>query len=925
MNKILLIDGHSILNRAYYGVPDLTNREGLHTNAIYGFLNIMFKAMEDEKPTHLAVAFDLHAPTFRHQMYPEYKGTRHPMPDELREQVPKMKELLLAMNIPIMEKEGLEADDLLGSAAKQSMKDGWDAIILSGDRDLLQISDEHIKIRIPKTKGGKTEVEEYYPSDVVGKYGVTPLQFIDVKALMGDSSDNIPGVPKVGEKTAVALIQEYGSIDGIYENIDSLKKGAVQTSIAENKENAYFCRKLVTIVTDAELPIDLNDTIIGDFYNEKSFALIKEFELKSFLSRFDASSMKTVKEPVVNVYDSFDEAKSELAVLLKDTESENQNYIAGIKFHFLTPEEKENNETTGEQISLFDGFQGQVSEAVSDDKKAEYIKAAAFAMGDKCISFPVKKVSEEKQILEMMNRFMLHSGNRLALAGVKEYYTLIPENLGKLPALQISNRYIDTVIGAYLLNPLKNDYDAESVIEQYANPEFKPLLSLFDKHSDLFSKENLPKYLQYLGTVAQGFVGASGEILEKLADTGMDKLFTELEMPLSYVLFEMEREGIRILPGELKQYSDNLQLRIEELQKQIIEEAEVEFNINSPKQLGEILFEKKKIPGGKKTKTGYSTAADVLEKLAPEYPFVAKILEYRALTKLKSTYADGLATQIAKDGRIHTTFQQTVTATGRLSSTDPNLQNIPIRTELGRLLRKVFVPKDGYVFMDADYSQIELRILAHLSNDPQLIEAYNSGEDIHAITASRVFHVPFEEVTPLLRRRAKAVNFGIVYGISSFGLSQDLNLSKKEAQQYIDEYFVTYPGIKEFLDGAVNSAKECGYSKTMYDRRRPIPELKSSNFMQRSFGERVAMNAPIQGTAADIMKIAMLHVRDALTANKLESKVLIQVHDELLLEVKESECDIVRDILKGEMERAAGLLVKLEVDLHTGNTWYDAK
>ncbi len=920
MNKILLIDGHSILNRAFYGVPDLTNKSGMHTNAIFGFLNIMFKALDDEKPTHLAVAFDLHAPTFRHVMYPEYKGTRHPMPDELREQVPKMKDLLVSMNIPIMEKEGFEADDLLGTAAKKAEANGWEAIILSGDRDLLQISDERIKIRIPKTKGGKTEVEEYYPADVKEKYGVTPLQFIDVKALMGDSSDNIPGVPKVGEKTAIALIQEYESLEGIYANIDSVKKGAIQTSLIENKETAFFCQKLVTIITDADLPISLDETIIGDFYNEQSLALMKEYELKTFLSRFDASSMQTAKEPEVHCFASLSEAEKELEAILSSTEKENK---IGVYFHFLGPNEKES-ETKGVQMSLFDTASSGQS-LTETEQKAKYIKAASVSGKEASVSFPITGEKEEKKLRDMLTAFWNSPGKRLAVAGVKNYYAYLNPDEKTKEANEITGGYFDVIIGAYLLNPLKNDYDAESVIEQYDHPDFKPYVTLFEKGADLFDTNNREKYLHYLGCVANGLCNAAEAIEMKLKDEGMDALFEEMEMPVSYVLYEMEREGIRILPKELKEYSLSLQGRIEELQEQIIKAAGEEFNINSPKQLGEILFEKMQIPGGKKTKTGYSTAADVLEKLAPDYPFVSDILEYRALTKLKSTYADGLAVQIAEDGRIHTTFQQTVTATGRLSSTDPNLQNIPIRTELGRLLRKVFVPKEGALFMDADYSQIELRILAHLSEDAQLIEAYNSGEDIHAITASKVFHVPFEEVTPLLRRRAKAVNFGIVYGISSFGLSQDLNLTKKEAQNYIDQYFVTYPGIKGFLEGAVENAKRLGYSKTMYERRRPIPELKSSNFMQRSFGERVAMNAPIQGTAADIMKIAMIHVRDKLVKEGLESRILIQVHDELLLEVKESECEKVREILKGEMEHAANLAVKLEVDLHTGTTWYDAK
>ena len=984
MNKILVVDGHSIINRAFYGVPDLTNKSGLHTNAIFGFINILLKAMDDEKPTHLAVAFDVHAPTFRHVMYKEYKGTRHPMPDELREQVPVMQDLLQAMNIPIMTQEGYEADDLLGTMAKKAQSEGWEAVILSGDRDLLQIADEHIKIRIPKTKGGKTEVEEYFPKDVKEKYGVTPLQFIDVKALMGDSSDNIPGVPKVGEKTAISLIQQFGSMDGIYEHIEEVSKPAIKTSLLENKETAYFCQKLVTIITDAPLPISPEDTAIQNFYNDKSFAMMKDLELKSFLSRFSVTSVENREEVKTEIFDSFENAKAGLLSMTKgdrktggDSAKFNEKRFFGVELcldstvdFFATgqnsegqkteekkenpesteiAEEKEdtenkeiakNIETTGEQLSLFD-MAGTVdsAEVYAENSAVVYVEnsvekklpqrvlAAAVSDGEKTIAFPIKNTGEEEDFLD----FLFGDGQiKLSVAGVKRFYALMKEEELQAPSKEISNRFFDGVIAAYLLNPLKNDYDAESLIEQYNNPDLTPYITIFSKEKpeDLMKSgddEKKEKYLRYLGSIAGGLYHASLELEKKLQETGMDALFHDMEMPVSLTLYEMEREGIRILPEELKNYGDSLEGRIDELHDKIVEEAGEEFNINSPKQLGEILFEKKGIHGGKKTKTGYSTAADVLEKLAPEFPFVADILEYRGLTKLKSTYADGLAEQIRSDGRIHTTFQQTVTATGRLSSTDPNLQNIPIRMEMGRMIRKVFVPKDGSIFMDADYSQIELRLLAHLSEDPQLIEAYNSGEDIHAITASKVFHVPLEEVTPLLRRRAKAVNFGIVYGISSFGLSQDLNLSKKEAQQYIEDYFVTYPGIKGFLDGAVKNAKEKGYSETLYARRRPIPELKSSNFMQRSFGERVAMNAPIQGTAADIMKIAMIRVRDALREANLESRILIQVHDELLLEVKESEKEQVREILKGEMERAADLSVRLEVDLHTGENWYDAK
>ena len=945
MNKILLIDGHSILNRAFYGVPDLTNKSGLHTNAVYGFLNILFKAIEDEKPTHLAVAFDLSAPTFRHEMYKEYKGTRHPMPDELREQVPVMKELLSAMNVTIMEQAGYEADDILGTMAKNAQGAGFDAVILSGDRDLLQIADEHIKIRIPKTKGGKTEVEEYFPKDVIEKYSVTPLQFIDVKALMGDSSDNIPGVPKVGEKTAISLIVKFDSIDGIYEHIEEVPKPAIKQSLIDNKDLAYFCQKLVTIEIHADIPYRIDDTVMPDFYNDKSYGIIRDLELKSYLTKFDSSMVKVEKKAEVSILKGDEKVAEGIGNILNHA-NEQKPFVA-VQF-LIEPEKEYIHENTIEegQLSLFDLAPNSDSSACknSDCDNSDnhsgvsrqdepishrgHILAASISAGSETVSFEIKNEKSERLVICALSDFITKDGGMISVCGVKPYYGIFENITNEMCAKDIGRMFFDGIIAAYLLNPLKNDYDAESVIEQFDHPDFKNYLSLFGKENPkdiLKDPSKKEEYLEYQGQIAAGIYNSTSSLKEKLSEQNMTDLFENIEMPVSLCLYEMERDGVRVLRNELIDYSKSLEGRIDALSKEIIAEAGVDFNINSPKQLGEILFEKMQIPGGKKTKTGYSTSADVLEKLAPDHPIVARILEYRALSKLKSTYGDGLLPQIKDDERIHTTFQQTVTATGRLSSTDPNLQNIPIRTEEGRLIRKVFVPLDNCIFMDADYSQIELRLLAHMSEDAQLIEAYNSGEDIHAITASKVFNVPVNEVDSLLRRRAKAVNFGIVYGISSFGLSQDLNLSRKEAEQYIEQYFITYPGIKGFLDGAVKSAKENGYSLTLYGRRRPIPELKSSNFMQRSFGERVAMNAPIQGTAADIMKIAMIHVRDRLFEEGLKSRILIQVHDELLLEVPKAEEEKAREILKSEMEKAANLAVRLEVDLHTGDTWYDAK
>lgn len=902
MKKIVLIDGHSILNRAFYGIPELTNSKGKHTNAVLGFLNIMFKVLGTENPDYLAVAFDLKAPTFRHVIYPEYKGNRKPAPEEFREQVPMIKELLASMNIPILTKEGYEADDILGTVAKLAQKNGMEATIVSGDRDLLQISDTNIKIANPKTKAGKTEVFYYYPDDVKAEYGVTPLEFVDVKALQGDTSDNIPGVPKIGPKTAVELICKYGNIEGIYEHIDEITKNSVKHTLSENKDSAFFCRKLVTIDINADIDFEFEDAVMGDFFNPDSFELFKEFELKSYFDRF--SDVETKKKEM-NVFVTGD--SKEMFDWI------NKNIKSDFAFDFVI--DSNNNEPVG-QLSLFD--------TVSSDRK---LCAAVLSVEDSNLFVHIDNFDVEKTLLDFVATYMTEGKGHIVTASAKSLFDLLKDyvSFDKNDAKYFTDGVFDAVIGAYLLNPLKNDYDAESVALEYG--EDIPLFSAsFGKKSyeDVY-REDKDKFTDYFTRRNNALICAEGKLFERLEEKGLLKLFSDIEMPLSLVLFEMEDKGIICLPDELKKYSENLDERINFLDSEIKKLAGVDFNINSPKQLGEVLFEKLSLPGGKKTKTGYSTAADVLEKLAPENEIVAYILEYRGLTKLKSTYAEGLRGQIKEDGRIHTTFQQTVTATGRLSSTEPNLQNIPVRMEHGRLIRKVFVPKDGYIFMDSDYSQIELRVLAHMSNDKALIESYAQAEDIHSITASKVFGVPLNEVTPLMRRNAKAVNFGIVYGISNFGLSQDLSISRKEAQGYIEEYFKNYPGIKEFLDKTVKEAKENGFTRTLFGRIRPIPELSSSNFMQRSFGERVAMNSPIQGTAADIMKIAMIKVRDKLIFQKLESKILLQVHDEMLLEVKKEEEEKVKEILSSSMEQAANLYVPLDVDLHTGENWYDAK
>jgi len=892
--KLVLIDGHSILNRAFYGVPDLSNGKGLHTNAIYGFLNILFKILEEENPDYLAVAFDVKAPTFRHEIFKEYKGTRKPMPDELREQVPVMKDVLRAMNVVIVEQAGLEADDILGTLAKRAEADGMEVALVSGDRDLLQIATDVIKIRIPKTKQGKTEIEDYYAEDVKSAYQVTPLQFIELKALMGDTSDNIPGVPKIGEKTATSLMVEYGSIDNIYANIDSITKKSVKETLQNNRELADLSKVLATIKTDCDFAFDYEAAKAEGYFTQEAYGMFKQLEFKNMLSKFENVQDSQSNEEIRKGFHIL-QTKEECIKQLKKAEKNSS------KIGLTIVEEK------GEWLGL--------SFTVSANESYFYYMDTVIPQNQQLSLFDTFKEENYDDLKEALKSLSLKA-NVATLDIKKQYPYMQTEDISK---------YFDVIIGAYLLNPLKSDYDGESIAAEHLNMTIPGQKEFFGKKTVReFAEENkdaLAEYFMYQSYVAY----AAEEVLRnKLQAEGMLSLMQDMEMPLSYVLFDMEREGITVREEELKEYSVYLGEKIAELEKNIYALAGMEFNINSPKQLGEVLFEHMKIPGGKKTKTGYSTAADVLEKLAADHPIVNHILEYRGLAKLKSTYADGLTAYIREDKRIHTSFNQTITATGRISSTEPNLQNIPIRMELGRKIRKAFVAGDGCVLMDADYSQIELRVLAHMSGDEELINAYKTDQDIHKITASKVFNTPLEEVTPLQRRNAKAVNFGIVYGISSFGLSQDLSISRKEAAEYIEQYFATYPKVKEFLDKLVSDAKEKGYITTMFGRKRPIPELHSSNFMQRSFGERVAMNSPIQGTAADIIKIAMIKVWKALKEAELKSKLILQVHDELLIETYQDEVDRVRTILESNMREAADLAVELAVDLHVGDNWYEA-
>lgn len=899
--KLVLIDGHSILNRAFFGLPDLTNSEGIHTNAVYGFLNIMFKILEEEKPDYLTVAFDVHAPTFRHKMFEGYKGTRKPMADELRQQVPLIKELLTKMGVKIVEMEGYEADDILGTLSVRAEKEGMDVAVISGDRDLLQLATDHVMIRIPKTKKTGTEIENYNAKDVIEKYQVTPKEFIDVKALQGDTADNIPGVPGIGEKTAGALISKYHSIEAVHDNAEVIKPPRAGKNIVEYWDQAVMSKVLATIKLDVPVDYDFDDAkleSVASLYTEDAFVMCKRLEFKNLLGRFNVSAPKINVEEHFTLVTSLEMADKVLA----------KAKGRDVAYSFVKGAESTvcKGDSDG-QLSLF-------SQTVTNDYAG---LAIAYSDEDVYLILTDDKITSQ------------YINDKVSSLDAKSW--IAPDLKANLhvynPEIDIEDRkkYFDMMIAAYLLNPLIGEYPYDGVAKDYLGlmvPSQKEILgkkTLSEALTDELDKAM--KVLCYEVYIAwKSMPVLSGELKTK----GMLSLYREIEMPVAFVLYDMEKEGIAIDREALKKYGEDLSVSIAELEKRIYEAAGEEFNINSPKQLGVILFEKLQMPNSKKTKTGYSTSAEVLEKLAVDYPIVSDILEYRQLTKLKSTYADGLANYIDETGRIHTTFNQTITATGRLSSTEPNLQNIPIRIELGKMIRKVFHPAKGNLFVDSDYSQIELRVLAHVADDEKLIEAFQNGQDIHRTTASHVFGVPFDEVTDLQRRNAKAVNFGIVYGISAFGLSQDLNISRKEAQEFIDKYFETYPKIKAFLDSTVEQAKKDGYIKTLFNRIRPIPELSSSNFMQRQFGERVAMNSPIQGTAADIIKIAMIRVHDRLIRDKLKSKLILQVHDELLIETLEEEKEQVIALLEEEMKNAVKLKVSMEVGTETGYDWYDA-
>lgn len=879
MEKLMLIDGHSIMNRAFYAIPLLTNRDGQYTNAIYGFLNILFKLIEDEQPTYIGVSFDLPKPTFRHLKYSEYKGNRKKTPEELKSQIPLIKEILKAMNIVIYEKEGYEADDVLATVAKKAENIGINPIIVSGDRDLLQIASNNIKIKIPKTKAGKTEIEDYFAKDVLEKYGVTPSQFIEVKALMGDISDNVPGVPSIGEKTAIKIVSQYDTVENAIENANDIKPKKAGENILAFKEQALLSKYLVTI--DTNVPIDFLKEKTDNIFNDKFLDQCKKYELKTILSKFKEDT-KEQEKINFKLIENIEEAKTYFNTLKKNEEIAykmvyDDNLFIGIGF------------TTKDDIGTF---------------------------------IKVYNNIDENDILNIYKPFFEEDYKKITIDAKADIVFLNKYNI------KLNNLIFDAMIGTYILNPTKNKYDYNNIAEEILDLQYEDKDEILGTRKSKKFILDIEKdmWLDYCGKQSYVAYKTKAIISKKIEENNQQELFYNIEMPLIYVLASMEIYGIKICKEELIQYQQQLDKEIEELTKEIYWLAGEEFNINSSKQLGEILFDKLSLKGSKKTTRGWSTSADVLEKLYEQHEIIPKILDYRTYAKLKSTYADGLLNVLdKKTSRIYSNFNQTATATGRISSTEPNLQNIPIKLEIGHKVRKVFKPEENYIFIDADYSQIELRVLAHLSQDEHLIEAFNEGQDIHKITASKVFNKPLEEVTNFERSAAKAINFGLIYGKQAFSLAQDLGITKAKAEEYINDYFDKYPKIKDFLDSVVEDTKKTGYTKTMFNRLRYVPEINSSNFVQRGVGQRIAMNTPIQGTAADIIKIAMVKVYNRIKKENLKSRLILQVHDELLIEAYKDEKDIIKKVLKDEMENAIKFSVKLLIDINEGESWYDTK
>ncbi|MDR3239728.1 MAG: DNA polymerase I [Clostridiales bacterium] len=877
--KILLIDGNSILNRAFYALPLLSSSAGEYTNGVYGFLNIFFHFMDEEQPAYAAVAFDLPKPTFRHKKYAGYKATRKSMPEELRPQVLLLQNLLTLMRIKIFTLEGYEADDLLGTLALQGEQLGLAPVIVTGDRDLLQMASEFTQIRIPKTKAGKTEVEDYYAADVLDKIGVTPREYIDVKALMGDASDNIPGVPGIGEKTAVKIIQTYKTLENSILHADEIKPVKASHNLLAYRDQAYLSQELAAILTDAPLELRLEEAGLEGIYGGAAQAEIIRLECKSILPRFQRNQ-RAQDNPAWRIL-SVEDAKAQIQSLC--------GLLAVFQF-------------------IWDG---------------DACAGIGFAHHDGAFFLKTSDSLTETELVSICAPYLSAPIPKITLDSKKEMVYL------HAFGIELGGEIFDVMLAGYVLNASRPSYDYSGMALDYLGEAYERPETFWGKGKNRRSAASVPEdeLLRFVCRQAGVLFRLYPVMKEKLTQNNQWNLYSGMEQPLAHVLKDMELAGIRVNPEELRRYGLELKERIECLTEEITDLAGEAFNINSPQQLSGVLFDKLGLKTDKKNKQGYSTAADVLEKLEDDHPIVSKVLEYRSYTKLKSTYADGLLSVLEPDtAKIYSTFNQTAASTGRISSSEPNLQNIPIRIELGRRLRKAFIPTDdSFVFLDGDYSQIELRVLAHLADDPALIDAFQNGQDIHRLTASQVFNTPFADVTPAQRSGAKAVNFGIVYGISPFSLGQDLGISRKEAEKYIQGYFTKYPRIKAYLDQSIASAKEKGYAETLFHRRRPIPELSSTNHTVRSFGERAAMNMPVQGAAADIIKIAMIQVRQRLRAENRASRLILQVHDELLLEVKRDELEDIKILLKEEMEQAAALRVPLEADLHVGGTWYDAK
>ena len=899
MDNFVLIDGNSIMNRAFYGIMGskmLTTKDGKYTNAVYGFLAILFKLIEDTNPQYMAVAFDLKAPTARHKLYEGYKANRKGMPDELAEQMPIIKEILKAMNIDIVEKEGYEADDVLGTLSRYGEKQGLHVTILSGDRDTFQLATDNVTIRIPRTKGGKTETDLFDRSKIIETYGIEPKQLIEVKGLQGDSSDNIPGVPGIGEKTALSLIQKYGSIDNLYDKIEKNEddlKGKQREKIRDNKELAELSKTLGTINLEVPIEDTLEQFKVEEWDKETVLKLFKELNFNRYIERFHLTGEKNNEEETYKIeYKTVEKSIEEIINIIKTQKN--------MVFYLQTEANELPENIIKEKITGMSLYHTQIQEAYY-------------------IQLDQEKIGKLKDIFE-------DADIKKTSINLTKVYILL-----KQVGITLEGIENDIAIGAYILNPTNNKLDLKNLsmqyleldIEEYIGEEDRQQqMTLFEENDMQNDKKSSEKYTLYAYVIEK----INTMILQKLRETNSFDLYTNMDMPTVEVLSSMQWNGMYVDEQELSAFGEELTSQIEVLTKVIHEMAGEEFNINSTKQLGEILFEKMQLPVIKKTKSGYSTDVDVLEKLKREDPIIGKILEYRQLMKLNSTYVEGLKPFInPKTKRIHSFFHQTITATGRISSTEPNLQNIPTRFELGKRVRKVFKPEEGKVYIDADYSQIELRVLAHISEDKHMIEAFKHNEDIHKQAASKVFKTPIDEVTKEQRSNAKAVNFGIVYGISDFGLAEQLGISRKRAKQYIDEYLTEYAGIKEFMENIIEKTKEKGYVETLFHRRRYVPELNSKNYMVRQFGNRVAMNTPIQGTAADIMKIAMINVNKELKKRGLEAKIILQVHDEMMIEVPENEKEEVKDIMKKEMESAIQLKIPLVAEISEAKNWYDCK